>query len=286
MEKLSSINEKRIEQGNEDDEKEFEMAIRKAYETNSFEDNLKARLGYYWRYIQYLYAIDNEEDEELKKQLGYGFVIAEMDYQGNDLIKEYMAKQFILEIVNDHPEYFDYQGLYSRFKTKEALEKKGIRKYMLDVISMYDANLANYLKCNIKLLDDQVASIRKKIGKLVYYEEQLTSNVSEIINEFYIWNPDYYYSPYEIEKFLKFKYGCGIPNDYEENEIMNEQVAMEEYDNLDLEAHKLLKGLYAMMQEYEKTGELPTAYTHDFSVEGIIKYGASKSPRKRAKKIQ
>ena len=120
---------------------------------------------YYLKYERYINAIYEMEkfnieaykkyccDEETLKILQEGFYFIIEDYNDNPIAMSYLANRFIIDIFEKYKINLE-QELHKKFKKYEDLEKYGINKYLINLISKYDSNLSSYIICHINTLDN------------------------------------------------------------------------------------------------------------------------------------
>ena len=67
---------------------------------------------------------------------------------------DYFAKRFIEEIfVVDEKCILEYL-IHDNFNSYNELKEYGINKFLINYIEKYDMFLADYIRCNVSLLDD------------------------------------------------------------------------------------------------------------------------------------
>lgn len=95
------------------------------------------------------YKSNHNEDNNI---LGYGFIFIKFNYKNNCIFLNFFAKKIINEI------FFEINFLedliHKYFNEYNKLQSHGINNFLISIIEKYDFTLANYVKCNVSLLDD------------------------------------------------------------------------------------------------------------------------------------
>ncbi len=125
--------------------------------------------------VESLYSIMRQEvlattiDEPI---LGEGFCLIRYSFDFSDLALNYFAKNFIEEIFNKYVNLEEY--LHEHYNTYQEFEKKGVKKFIIDVLNCYDETLASYVTCNIIVLDD----LLKKLNRINKNWDWYNNNVN------------------------------------------------------------------------------------------------------------
>lgn len=93
------------------------------------------------------------EFEAIKEVIQEGFYFILEDYNSSNIVMNYFAKKFIIDIINEHNINLEKQ-IHNEFKTYEELERYGKIKYLIKLLNKYDTNLVDYIICHIILLND------------------------------------------------------------------------------------------------------------------------------------
>ena len=104
--------------------------------------------------------INEEEDLNIKKQLGLGFVIyLSNEYVNSRSMIKYVANMFLDEIFYENSELSIEELIHKRFSNKDKLDRYGIKNFIFTYVGEYDSFLATYLSANM----DMISHIEKKI---------------------------------------------------------------------------------------------------------------------------
>ena len=83
-----------------------------------------------------------------------GFIIIHNNHKSSYIIMDYFAKKFIEEIfVIDRNNILE-DLIHDNFISFNKLKEYGINKFLINYIEKYDMCLADYIRCNVSLLDD------------------------------------------------------------------------------------------------------------------------------------
>lgn len=113
---------------------------------------------YFLKRIQIEAIKKNLDDEELKDELGMGFLLIFEEYSSSKIVLDFFAKRIIDGIFDEFNINLE-DILHEKFTNPEEINELGINNYMLNFIIDYDVMLYNYLCVNINLLDE----FRKRI---------------------------------------------------------------------------------------------------------------------------
>lgn len=217
--------------------------------------------------VEYEIIIQKEEDQEWKQNWGMGFWFVLNEFNTKPMIKDFMAKHMLEEIYKEDKEFNIEKYLHSRFNSKEALLKIGIKNYILGSIYGYDESLSGYLTVHPELLGD----VEKRLNRIILnwdkYEfankktfEQLLDVTDEFVKE-----TDCFFSTVELAYYLKFALGYEWAEEFRELVDDDTGVSDEEFyrfmfENLDLQAQKTLLDYRRCIKKYENNQEYPDAY--------------------------
>lgn len=108
-------------------------------------------------------SIIDEEDINIKKQLGLGFVIyLSNEYVKSNSIMKYVANMLLDEIFYENSELSIEELVHKRFSSLDKLDNYGIKNFIFTYVSEYDSFLATYLSANM----DMISHIEKKISSI------------------------------------------------------------------------------------------------------------------------
>lgn len=93
-------------------------------------------------------------------EIGMGFFFIHDYYQHSTLTLKYFAKRFITDMFKENNMSLE-KLVHSKFKTYKDLENYGIRKYLIDLISIYDRHLSEYVTVHISILKPSIIEIKK-----------------------------------------------------------------------------------------------------------------------------
>lgn len=129
-----------------------------------------------------LVRINNKDDNYFIEKMGLGFLIIKDKYDGNDIILNYYAEKFIIDLLDD--EEIDLEKyIHINFKTYEDLKKYGINKFLISFIEKYDEFLAEYIICHLEVLDSIKVEINKIKNRWNYFIKNNTNNKWELLLE-------------------------------------------------------------------------------------------------------
>lgn len=214
---------------------------------------IAAKCKYYE--LRTAYIIDSRNDsEEVKNYYQMGFDYLADIYAGRVIIINYIAKSMVDEIFNEE-DYSLEELVHVKFKTKEDLERYGIINFILDYVSKYDSHLSDYLKTDIKLVNELKNKIEQIKNNFNIYNERKRCNVMNWIIE--------YLNNYSLEtgylsgtQLIKY-----IAKDLNINDLIIER-EFEDYDDFldefdypmvqkDIEYLKLKKKVKEVLKRYE-----------------------------------
>ena len=96
----------------------------------------------------------NNEYPNYNNVVQKGFIIIHNNHKSSYIIMDYFAKRFIEEIfVVDEKCILEYL-IHDNFNSYNELKEYGINKFLINYIEKYDMFLADYIRCNVSLLDD------------------------------------------------------------------------------------------------------------------------------------
>ena len=122
------------------------------------------------------------EDEFVINEIGFGFLVILNSFRESGIVCNYYAKRFITDIFSEYDidlEVF----LHKKFQSFSSLENIGINNYIINLISIYDVNLAEYLKVHIELLNDVRNEVEKIGNNWCHYNQTQKKNRYENILE-------------------------------------------------------------------------------------------------------
>lgn len=131
-------------------------------------------------YIQETAQINSAIDKERKtnpsfaQELGKGFVFIKDKYENSTIIKDFFAKKMINEIFCEETNRNLEEALHMRYKKAESINREGVNKFILQYIEGYDSYLANYVGCNINLIDN----IKKEINRIINHWDKYIDNIN------------------------------------------------------------------------------------------------------------
>lgn len=104
-----------------------------------------------------------------------GFIIIHKNYRESYIIMDYFAKRFINEIFIKNGIFSIEDFIYKKFNSLEQIKDYGINKFLINYIENYDMCLADYVRCNVELLDDIKLN-------LTYIEQKINNINNNLIN--------------------------------------------------------------------------------------------------------
>lgn len=217
--------------------------------------------------VEYEIIIQTEKDQEWKQNWGMGFWFVLNEFNTKPMIKDFMAKHMLEEIYREDKEFNIEKYLHSRFRSKEAFLKIGIKNYILNSIYGYDECLNGYLTVHHELLED----IENKLNGIILnwdkYEianKKTFEQLLDVTDEF-VKATNCCFSTVELAYYLKFALGYEWSEEFSELVDDDMGVSDEEFykfmfENLDLQAQKILLDYRKCIEKYENTLEYPDAY--------------------------
>ena len=148
------------------------------------EYKMAAQAEMLYKKLQIEFFLQQEENADLKEELGLGFAIADLDYSGSKPILDYVAKYFLNEYIFN--EYSTLEELiHSKFSSKQELDEKANLEFLLSYIGKFDSALKNYLSINKEILEPLKKELTKIKKNWDLYEYQLNScKVADVEDEF------------------------------------------------------------------------------------------------------
>lgn len=122
----------------------------------------------------------NPENDSIN--IGMGFIIMKLVYNGNQTILDSFSKRLIEEImVNDDIE----KNLHRKYYKKNDVTKIGINTLIINYISEYDQELANYIITDLSI----IKGLTDIVGKILYnwdrYNKQEEDRIYDLILDKY-----------------------------------------------------------------------------------------------------
>jgi len=103
-----------------------------------------------------------------------GFIKIHNNYKSSYIIIDYFAKRFIEEIFVVDEKCILEDLIHNNFNSYNELKEYGINKFLINYIENYDMHLADYIRCNVSLLDDvklKLIDIEQNFEKFIKKEE-------------------------------------------------------------------------------------------------------------------
>lgn len=217
--------------------------------------------------VEYEIIIQKEEDLEWKQNFGMGFWFVLNEFNTKPMIKDFMAKYMLEEIYKEDKEFNIEKYLHSRFNSKEALLKIGIRNYILNSIYGYDESLNGYLTVHLDLLEDVENKLNGIILNWDKYESDNKKTFEELLDvtDEFVKGTNCFFSTVELAYYLRFALGYEWSDEFRElvdddNDVSDEEFYRFMFDNLDLQTQKTLLDYRKFIKNFENNGEYPDAY--------------------------
>lgn len=112
------------------------------------------------------------QDIESRFHLGFDLISKKTGYDSD--VRSFIADNMLLDMINDkfpNHEINLTDEIHKSFLTKDSLEKNGINKSVIDVVSKHDPDLGEFLSCNINILDKYKEEINSIKDDFDHYEE-------------------------------------------------------------------------------------------------------------------
>lgn len=135
------------------------------------------------RTAYFLDSINDSQDVRDYYQMGFDY-FADI-YAGRETIINYIAKSMVDEIFEEEEHSLE-ELTHIKFKTKEQLEKFGTTNFILSYISLYDSHLSDYLKTNIKIVEELKNDMQKINDNFDIYNENMRCEIMYWIIEYLI----------------------------------------------------------------------------------------------------
>lgn len=169
-------------------------------------------------YKETLYVISDIKKKlnmEEKEYVGLGFIIVQKLYWNNPEIIKYNAKRFIHDIFFANSKYPDFCDLMHHLaQNYDEIEKVGVVSFLINFVKCYDANLASYLACNPKLLDEiKAKTVSLKDGWDEYVIRVSNDKLDDFLNSL----DEYFMENKENESLTLFstRLALVLVNDYD-----------------------------------------------------------------------
>lgn len=201
------------------------------------------------------YILESRNDsQEVTDYYQMGFDYFADIYAGREIIINYIAKNMVSEIFNED-DYLLEELIHKKFKTKENLEKFGIINFILSYVSLYDSHLSDYLKTNIKIVEELKNNIEKIKNNFNIYNERKRYEIMNWIIEYlnnYSLNTGYLSGTQLIKYIAK---DLDINDSIIQREFEDYDDSTDEYDysmtQSDIEYMKLKNKVKEVMKKYE-----------------------------------
>ncbi len=140
----------------------YKEVLVKAYELlkneeRSFLSYYFKRMGEAFYKIEMNFINNYKEDNDI---VDYSFIFIKFKYKDNYVLMDFFAKKFINEIffkIN-----FLEDLVHEYFNDYEEFKSYGVNNFLIYIIEKYDFVLADYVKCNVILLD----SVKEKLESI------------------------------------------------------------------------------------------------------------------------
>lgn len=211
--------------------------------------------------LRFEYGIEiYDEKQEVKDYCQMGFECFINMYAGRKIIIDYIAKKMVDEIFDEKPLE---ELVHAKFKNKEELEKYGIINYIINYVSFYDSNLADYLKTDIKLLEELKNKMEKIKDNFDNYNEikewEMMNWIIEYLNE--CSSEMVIISSIELIRFVTRDLNINHP--IIESELIGYDDYMEEYNysliKSDIQYHRIKNKVKEVIQK----NEIPDPYIEE-----------------------
>lgn len=142
-------------------------------------------LDFYNSIINSFYLAFRHEIEEFQKvrteEVGLGFLfLIEESFN----VRYMMAQKMLLEIFEGQVNFSLEKYLHKNFASVEELKNAKIRNFLLEYITGYDEELANFIKVHIELLKDIIDDVRRIVINWSIYEKILErQKINAILDE-------------------------------------------------------------------------------------------------------
>lgn len=149
-----------------------------------------------------LFELSKVKDGEVKRSIGYGFLLIYDSYNHSEIILKYYAKKMIEEILSE----CDLEKiLHERFRRPEDINSSGINNCMLSIVERCDSMLASFASAHLDVLipfrerivniqknwDRYISMVERKkykdmLDKIYEYMEEVDSIFTETFLIYYI----------------------------------------------------------------------------------------------------
>ena len=153
--------------------------------------------------------------QELIDENGYdntlGFDIILSEFHDSDIIKEFFAKNMLIEIFSYSTSQFE-ERLHSMFRDKNRLLDMGINTFLINYISQKDGCLSGYVTVHINLIKELNEEINNMIAHWDKYEEKrIKEKIDTIIYEMdrFVNDNEYFWGK-ELELYKYILVNLGI----------------------------------------------------------------------------
>lgn len=108
--------------------------------------------------------VREEENPAWKKEFGLGFILILVKDIGNsDIIVKYIASEYLYEIFYENNEMTLEKFMHKKFNNPDKIKNTGVKNFIIEYVSTYDANLSAYLCAHLDLLK----GIEKDIERII-----------------------------------------------------------------------------------------------------------------------
>lgn len=158
-----------------------------------------ASVAFLWEMETVAQCKANCQDERLNS--GEGFIFIQNDDTISPVMIYYYAKKLIDHIFIYHNINLE-NVLHKRFESSKELEEEKINTFLISFISVYDSDLADYIKVHIELLDPLKEEIRLIVEKWDNYalkeERRIYQLLFEVLQEYSYRHPECPFSEDEL----------------------------------------------------------------------------------------
>lgn len=174
----------------EEEEKAFEIDILMRNITKNEDEAINSQFilstNFIFEWNQFIFdSVKNEYNENVQNKIGLGFDYQRNVYDYNETITKFLAEKYIEKIFFNNINLENI--LHKKFEKYNDFENSGIRIFLIQCISQYDVDLADYVINNEKsldILDKELQRIKNNWSSYNYHLEQTEKESSD--NDKYI----------------------------------------------------------------------------------------------------
>lgn len=131
--------------------------------------------------------IENENNYELSKNFGCGFIYVFDSFNSSVKVTDYFALEYLNNLLSK--ENFDLEEyLHLNFEDTESINKYGLNTILVNIISNFDSMLGSYVSTHLYLLNEYKKDVKYILNRWNTFEDRknakICKKICEVIQEY------------------------------------------------------------------------------------------------------